>query len=141
MGAHGQGAINFAIAKNLDQFLALGFSHEALLHQLFRRHLRTGLKDLEIGHIHNRIIVAERRIAVAEAAHEWEAFRQARLTAIKCSMYCSAGAGLLTFGSTAGGLTATGAMATANAPLTLVRTRSWPQIAQFHQTTSSTFTR
>src|SRR5690349_17097731 len=128
----GQSTIYFTVAEHLDQTSSLCSSHQPLRYQVFRLYLASNLKEFEVINVNDRILIAERRIAVAEATHERQTLRETCLTTIKCTMDFTACSCFLTLGATPSGLATTRTVSASNTSCSLVRTRSGSQIREFH---------
>src|SRR5579872_361170 len=130
--SHGQGVIDFTITQNFHQPFTFGGGHQPAGGQHSRSYLCTGFIASQPGDIHNGVVFAERIVAIANAAQEWQALGQASLAAIKGAMNLAASASCLAFGTASGGFAPTGAVSATDSFFGFVRTRSWSQIRQFH---------
>ena len=74
MRAHGKRVVKFPVTQNFHQALAFSQAHKALFSEFGGRHVRTGFKAREMSQIDNRVILAERQIAVAKSTQEWQTF-------------------------------------------------------------------
>src|SRR5579885_122312 len=136
-----QCAIHFPFAQHFDEAAPLGGRHQVHRDHFLRCDIGSRLEQFKVGDINNGVVLAEGRIAIAQAAHKGQTLGQARLAAVEGAVEAAATACLLALGAAPGGLAAPGAMTPANAPFRLMRARGWPQIRESHCSISSTSTR
>src|SRR5688572_9179783 len=127
-GGDFQRACDFAVAENLDRFLA--FADETVVREHLGRDLGdAGVEGREVAEIHHRHFGAE-VILVETTVRQFAV--QGHLTAFEAGTNAAAGAGRLAFAAATGGLAVAAAFAAADALFAVHRTFNVLEFVKFH---------